>query len=210
MPTLSSDGRLLASKHGPLCVTVHEISTMKRLAIFRAKDQIAGLAFRTNETLVIQSSESSPEKLSVEEFSLWDWHRDKVLATNRERRSVMGIGSGIVMSPDGSKLLSVERPTVPVWSGDLNRKLGELPVPDIRWAAFSPDGHRIVTVGDDPVVRIWDADRSELLLTLMDSDGHRGGVAFTSDGRIVAGRTAGGFTIWESKKPPCRECPGAR
>ena len=57
-----------------------------------------------------------------------------------------------------------------------------------------------MTVGSqESVVRVWDAERLLPLLTLPDTEAHRGGVAFTAAGQIVAGRTDGGLTIWETQ-----------
>ena len=47
-------------------------------------------------------------------------------------------------------------------------------------------------------VRIWDVARRELLLVLVDDDQHTLRLVFTPDGKLIAGRSSGGFTIWES------------
>ena len=47
-------------------------------------------------------------------------------------------------------------------------------------------------------VRIWGVARRELLLVLVDDDKHTQRLVFTPDGKLIAGRASGGFTIWES------------
>src|SRR5262249_10670086 len=66
-------------------------------------------------------------------------------------------------------------------------------------ASFSPDGSRLVGLGGDGVVRVWDAGSGKELLVLR--DGARGGmgwVAFSPDGeRIVA--TGGPARVWDAR-----------
>jgi len=73
--------------------------------------------------------------------------------------------------------------------------------------SLSPDGRRIATTAADTTVRIWDAQRRQLVLTLTDDDRHAGSAVFTPDGRLIAARSSGGLTIWETNKPPCSFCP---
>jgi WD40 repeat protein len=70
----------------------------------------------------------------------------------------------------------------------------------VRAAAFSPDGSRIVTGGDDQTARVWDARSGALALTLK---GHRSGgvsAAFSPDGsRIVTGGDDQTAKVWDAR-----------
>ena len=55
-------------------------------------------------------------------------------------------------------------------------------------AAFSPDGARLVSTGDDKVTKVWKADTGELLVTLIEDDEW---IAFTPEG-FYAASPAGG------------------
>ncbi|KAF7368441.1 WD40 repeat-like protein [Mycena venus] len=69
----------------------------------------------------------------------------------------------------------------------------------VKAAAFSPDGARVVSGSDDQTVRIWDATMG---VELTKMDGHRGlvrSVAFSPDGaRVVSGSDDETVRIWDA------------
>jgi WD40 repeat protein len=55
--------------------------------------------------------------------------------------------------------------------------------------AWSRDGTRIATAGEDGTAKLWDAKTGEELLTIIGHEGSVEGVAFNADGTLLA--TAG-------------------
>ena len=147
-------------------------------------------------------------------FRVWDWRSNTTRkAVPAPVRDVLNLRSWRpALSADGRRAAMIYMPgRVFAWDGDLGRQIGRLPVPlDTVAVALSADGRRIATSGRDGAVRIWDTDRLQLLLTLTDDDQHAGGIAFTRDGRLVAARSTGGLTVWETQKPACALCVGVQ
>lgn len=214
--TVSLDGRQLAFSQGR-CVVVWDALTLKPLAAIESPGHVGGLLFRADGTLLF-SSRSLPMVDPRAAVRIWNWRTNRILATALPMAEVGSQNSDwrLASSSDGSRIAMVSSAegtpsTVSVWDGDLQRELGRLPSGDFATVALSADGRRIVSVGrEDASVRIWDGNRFLPLLTLVDTDSHLGGVTFTAQGQIVAARTSGGLTIWESQRAPCPLCPGSK
>jgi WD40 repeat protein len=214
---LSPDGRTLAFSQGTDCVVIRDLQTMKTQAILH--EFATALAFRPDGLLLVLSTPKyvpvaqrhpGPDQTKME---IWDWRNGIV----RRTLPVPVVGSNTLtalwrfaLSADGRRiaLLDSARRNLSLWNGDLTEELGQLPMPaDTDSVSLSPDGRRIATTAADTTVRIWDAQRRQLVLTLTDDDRHAGSAVFTPDGRLIAARSSGGLTIWETNKPPCSFCP---
>ena len=108
-------------------------------------------------------------------------------------------------SPDGSLLLTVDGqfrgPRVQVWNAKTGSELARLETVGGRVGArFSPDGKRVVTYGSqDRAVHMWDALTGEELLTLAGQRAPFLDVAFSPNGRRLAGASRDSTTwMWDA------------
>ena len=66
-------------------------------------------------------------------------------------------------------------------------------------AAYSPDGHRVVSGGFDGTVQIWDADTGAQIMALKGHTSPVTGVAFSPDGRrVVSANDSGELRLWDA------------
>jgi WD40 repeat protein len=74
---------------------------------------------------------------------------------------------------------------------------------ELRTVAISPDGTRIVTAGDDAIIRIWDASTLKLVHQIGGSGGHTDAVysvAFSDPGDLLASTGMDGTVrIWDAR-----------
>jgi WD40 repeat protein len=70
-----------------------------------------------------------------------------------------------------------------VWDAATGQQLFALPAHRACEAAFSPDGGRLVSWGQDSMVRVWDATTGKKCRTLSGHTAWVRGAAFSPDGR---------------------------
>ncbi len=72
------------------------------------------------------------------------------------------------------------------------------------FAAFSPDGRSIVSVGDDGACKLWDVASAKCLLTFDENEDWVNFAVFSPDGRsIVSAGDDGTLRLWDAASAKC-------
>ncbi|KAI0073695.1 WD40 repeat-like protein [Panus rudis PR-1116 ss-1] len=93
----------------------------------------------------------------------------------------------ISFSPDSSHLLSVSQNIASIWDAKTGEAVSQLHGHmNVIWcAAFSPDGNRVVTGGEDSTTRIWDSKTGDALVIIREHTNPVWAVEFSPDGQDV-------------------------
>jgi WD40 repeat protein len=110
--------------------------------------------------------------------------------------------ASLSFSPNGRRVVTTSDETAIVWDARTGEPLVVLRGHRkwLRNAAFSPDGSRVLTTSADGTARTWDATTGKALRVLKiaaQSDDVRSNLVFSADGRLVAGHTRRGVTVWD-------------
>lgn len=156
------------------------------------KGNVDQVAINFDGTLVVTGSYFDRDGI----VTLWDPRTGRKL---RELSSLFDYVTGLAISFDGKRIMTVEESHVRVWDvGPGEHKLS-LEADADACAAISSDGKRLVTSVDD-TIQIWDVGTAEKRLELSNDEDEVRRVAINFDGnRIAAVYASGGVSIWDGK-----------
>jgi len=144
-----------------------------------------------------------------ESVGIFDLDSGKQVKTLRLPKGVGGKGTGwtimtLRFSADGSRIMTEASDRLICWSVEDEKVVADVAIPrTVHSIAFSPDGRRALTGGDDSKVRLWDL-ATKKQIAMFDQPRGTPSVIFSPDGkRAIAGGADGTlhvFRLPEEKK----------
>ena len=128
---------------------------------------------------------------------LWD------IATAKEFRRLKGAAcNGVVFAPKGDAVAVAEDKGLRVFDIETGKERFHRDSKEVvRAVAYAPDGKTLATVGDDRVVRLWDAANGKQKRQFGDVQGKLAAIAFAPDGkRLVSVGADGTAMVWDLTK----------
>lgn len=206
--TMSPDGRHIAFRDGTDKVRVLDTQTGEQQISLPAGGASALLFTTTGDRIFV--GVRLDEDLHLREFSLtsdratqsWRWPRGEDPHSSIEELATDQLGRYLAAA-------SFRQDKAYVWDTGTGQKIAECPHREIYGLAVSPDGARLVTVGWDKMIRVWEIKTGERLQAvqveeamgdpaLKAGDSRMYGVRFAPDGkRIAACHMDGHVSVWE-------------
>jgi WD40 repeat protein/serine/threonine protein kinase len=186
----SPDGEQLASVGGDRLIRIWDARSGEPITSLKQHNiEIHSVAFSPDGTRLIASSYGY--------VSLWDTQSWKFI---RQTGTHDGLVRGVSFSPDGSLFATAgDDSKIKLWDANSGAIIKTLAghARSVSGVAFSPDSSRLVSGSKDRTVRIWDSsgkDRTARVedqgtdnaITLLGHSGQIYGVAFSSDGTLLA------------------------
>ncbi len=196
--SISSDGHWLAAANSG-SIDLWNLDTFELGSQLQSDLwQLAGSSDR-----VVNAIGFSPDGASLLtahwDIAFWDPFAESLIATRHPHDRTASVHL-LAVAPDGRVAVESSDGGLIVWDVvadsvvELIREEGE-----VNCVAFSPDGGRLVSGGEDRTIRIWDPVAGSELLTLAPHNAPVSAVAFGPNGqRIASGATDGELRIWSS------------
>jgi len=185
----SPRGNLIAAASDDGNVYLWDSTTGQRVATLRGHTSyVTDVAFSGDGTMLASSSEDDTVRV-------WKVPAGGSLAVLEHAANV----DAIAFHPGGGRLASASGSVIRVWNVSAQTITAELSghVGTITDLAYSPTGLLLASVGaglNDDTIRLWNADGAEI--RALEPDDRVSAVAFSPDGRTLAGASAAYVGLW--------------
>ena len=167
-------------------VVLWDSETGRRISAFGRPlgpdDLMEGVAFSPDGALVAGIGTSG-------RLGVWE------VASGREVLDIQAhraLASDIDFSPGGRSIATAGGDGAAVWSLATGEPLAAMDAGNVRAVAYSPDGDRLATAGDDTTTRVWDVATGKETLTLFGHTDRVSDVMFSPDGGRLASTSVDG------------------
>lgn len=190
----SDDGLLVVAATSDRKVGVWEASSGRNLARRKYAGDIKTVALSSSGKLIATTAESNWKRIA----QVWDTVTDKVLDFGKDDNP-----DSLAFGADGKFLVATTYSAYYKLGGTKVWNIGTGKEADLAgdFAAFSPDGKRMVTVSDN-TARIWDAATWNNVSELRGKTGNINSVAFSPDRKFIVTTTRGDSTalLWDAER----------